>query len=240
MLKCVPVNMRPFNVAARSMVSGEMSFLMRNIKKSISHFILCKTWKGEKPKKYLGRFLCFAAARVLLCNDVRLVGWQVELNLIWMLKSFRMENSVAKLFPSERLPFEIENHSMRPFSIPNSSNHHRVCGMCSNKPNKRYFRWFYCCSLDFWCCFCVGKVWEWETCNENRCDLYHHIVNLIYNNAGPAHGVFFFSAQRTSWVYWITSSDEVSSRDLSRIVMSALKPHFSSGREEKFYDSIFH
>lgn len=72
--------------------------------------------------------------------------------------------------------------------------------------------------------FCVEKygIVVRATCNVNRCDIYHRIINLIYNNESQPRK-FRSREQKNSWFYWITTEKE--SRDLSRIVMPSLLFH---------------
>ena len=91
------------------------------------------------------------------------------------------------------------------------------------------------------------KMLFMKTCNENRCDLYHHIINLIYNNEAKTPGKFPSSAERqkTSW-FLLNHIFEESTRDLTRncndIVFCCcfhdIKISFFMRRN--FYDLIFH
>lgn len=102
------------------------------------------------------------------------------------------------------------------------------------KPNKRYFRWFYCYALDFWCAICGERESFRNRGNENRCDLYHRIINLIYNKGDQL------------MLYWILGkpdkvSGPVTNRNVVVIKVSFLiSKDALQGSAEWFYDSIFH
>lgn len=167
--------------------------------KEINFVFRRKHEKGEKPSKYLGHFNSFVSQAIL--------GFYCAISLWPVGKTFKRNKPWMTLFPCSRFPHK--THPSRAFAclklktirwaeplahLSNSSNHH-VFTVCSGlKPNKRYFRWFYCHALDFWCQQGDGvKLWEnenqkvvHETCNENCSDLYRHIINLIYNNEASA------------------------------------------------------
>jgi hypothetical protein len=81
------------------------------------------------------------------------------------------------------------------------------------------------------------------TCNENRCDLYCHIINLIYNNVAKPRDIHKFSfLPLRCWTkdqLILLSFVEVSSREKPvtnrNVVFSliSLKHHFSWGGEEQ-------
>lgn len=211
--------------------------------------------KRRETKKIPWTFSFVLVFCILLCNNVTSVARKLKQNEVSVSRGFRF---CLQISPFDH--FAIWN--WKPFDatllyselIKSSC----VCGMYSTEPNKRYILDdFIVMPWTFDVIVSTGKYEHeenqnvvHETCNENRCDLYHHIINLIYNNEAKTPGKFHFSStkrQKTSW-FLLNHIFEVSTRDLTRnyndicfccfFFFMSLKHHFSWGRN--FYDSIFH